>query len=88
MHGWWKDDESESNHQCELEWMADKHIQWKVDRIDPPAATDDLPPVASSSKRSVESESSGSGSCTALVDVHADSSSEGDSYSSSSESEL
>ena len=82
------DSGSESSHQFELEWMADHHAQWKVDRTVSPANVDDLPPVASSSERSEAPESSGSGSCVALVDVHADSSLEGDSYSSSSESEL
>ena len=48
---------------------------------------DDLPSVASSSKRSEVPESSGSGSCVALVDVYMDLRSEGDSYSLSSESE-
>ena len=33
---WLLESGSESNHQFQLEWMADRHRQWRVDRTDPP----------------------------------------------------
>ena len=81
---------SESSHQFQLEWMADRYRQWITDRTDPlpPVGDHHLDSVSVPSERAVAPESSGSGSCTALVEVHADSSSEEDSDSSSSEEDL
>ena len=39
VHGWWLAGETESSHQCELEWMADEHIQWRADQTDPPCSS-------------------------------------------------
>ena len=82
---WLMESGSESSHQFQLEWMADRYAQWRADRTDLTPPVDDLPTPSSSFERFVASESSGSGSCTALVEVHADSSLEEDSDSSSSE---
>ena len=76
---------SESSHQFMLEWMADRHRQWRADRTDRPSLIDVHCSASAStpSVRTLALESNGVGpSGIAIVVISSDSSLEEDSDSS------